>query len=154
MTITTSRDGSTTTRPHDLPPAVPLAPMLSGMDLQVDYPELGTAVVSVSGVVDDVSLLRLDELMANRLASVIDALVVDLSAVTFISVSGLELLRKVYTRADSRGMSARLVVATHQVYRALQVAGLLDVFKCHTNVTEALTKSPDGRFGSSGRCPA
>lgn len=154
MTITTSHEASTTIRPHASPPAAMVAPTLSAMDLQVAYPEPGTAVVSVRGVVDDASVSRFDELMANRLASVIDTLVVDLSAVTFISVSGLELLRNVYTRADSRGMSARLVAATHQVHRALQVAGLLEVFECHTDVTEALTNSPDDRPGPSGRRPA
>lgn len=154
MTIMTSHGGSITTRPHASPPAAPVLPTLSGMDLQVDYPEVGTAVVSVRGVVDDASVLRFDELMANRLASVIDALVVDLSAVTFISVSGLELLRNVYTRADSRGMSARLVAPTRQVHRALHVAGLLEMFECHIDVTKAVTNSPDDRPSPSGRPPA
>lgn len=145
MSVTTSQGVSTATRQHRSPQTAPVSSMLSGIELRVDYPELGTAVISVSGVVDEASLSRFDELMGNRLASLIDELVVDLSGVTFISVSGLELLRNIFTRADARGMNARLVATTHQVRRALQVAGLLEVLECHTDVTEALMNSSDGR---------
>lgn len=113
----------------------------AGFGLHVDYPEPGSAVVVVRGVVDDASLARFDELLGHRLASLIDVLVVDLSTVDFISVSGLDLLCDVFTKACARGISARFVVATHAVHRALQVSGLLETLSCHADVTKALATS-------------
>jgi anti-anti-sigma regulatory factor len=78
-------------------------------------------------------------LLGNRLASLIDVLVIDVSTVSFLSVSGLELLSATVNRAHSRGVRPELVAGTHPVRRALEVSGLDEVLPCHTSVAEALT---------------
>lgn len=110
----------------------------AGIDLQVDYSRPGVAVITIAGVVDDASLPRLAELLQQRLASLIDVLVMDLSAVAFISVSGLELLRNTLKHADARGIAPQLVASTHVVRHALRTAGLHETPECHGSLTEAL----------------
>lgn len=110
----------------------------SGIHLQVSYPGPGVAAITITGVIDGVSLPRLAELVQQRLTSMIDVLVMDLSAVTFISVSGLELLRRTSMHAGPRGIALRVVATTHAVLRALRVAGLREMLECHGNVLDAL----------------
>ncbi|WP_158628599.1 STAS domain-containing protein [Saccharopolyspora rhizosphaerae] len=114
----------------------------SGLQLRVDYPVPGVTAITIAGVIDEATLPRLAELVRPRLTGVIGAIVLDLSAVTFISVSGLELLKRTSMDASSRGISLRLVATTHAVLRAFRIAGL-DRLECHSDVADAL--SPPAR---------
>ena len=110
----------------------------SGIHLQVSYPGPRIAVITITGAIDDASLPRLAELVQQRLTSMIDVLVMDLSAVTFISVSGLALLRRTSMHAGPRGIALQVVATTHAVLRALRVVGLREVLECHGSVPDAL----------------
>lgn len=118
----------------------------SGTHLQVGYPRPGVATISIAGVIDDASLPRFGELVQQRLTGMIDVLVIDLSAVTFISVSGLELLRKTSVHGGPRGIALRLVATSHVVLRALRTAGLDEMIECHGSLPDALSPS-------TGACP-
>lgn len=111
----------------------------SAIHLQVNYPRPGIATITIAGVIDDASLPRLAELVQHRLTGLIDVLVMDLSAVTFISISGLELLKKTFMLAGPRGIALRLVATTHAVLRALRFAGLDELLECHGNLPDALS---------------
>lgn len=113
----------------------------SGIHLQVEYPTPGAAAITIAGVIDDASLPRLAELVQQRLTGLIDVLVMDLSAVTFISVSGLELLKKTFMHAGPRGIALRLVATTHPVLRALHSADLHEMVECHSSLPDALSPS-------------
>lgn len=138
-------------------PAVPVSPApfpaASTLGLQVQYPAAGTAVVTVRGDVDDATLARFAELLRHRLASLLEVLILDLSAVEFLSVSGVELLRGLLDRAPSRGIRPEVVACTRPVRRALRAAGLDERLPCHSSVVEALaaaTQAPS----AGARTPA
>lgn len=118
----------------------------SGIDLQVAYPSQGVAVVSVRGVLDDASLPRFAELLRHRLTSLIDVLVVDLSAMEFVSISGLDLLRSTFAHANARGIVPRLVATTHAVRHALRAAGLDGALECHSSLAETLSTPTNSRL--------
>ena len=110
----------------------------SAIHLQVDYPRPGVATITIAGAIDDASLPRLAELVQQRLTGMIDVLVMDLSAVTFISISGLELLKMTFMQAGPRGITLRLVATTHAVLRAVRSAGLHEMLQCYGNLPDAL----------------
>lgn len=114
------------------------------LKLRVDYLNPRVTVISISGAVDDASLPRLAELFQQRLAGAIDLLVVDLSDVKFLSVSGLELLRNTFIRGQSRDIAVRLVAPGHAVRRALCVAGLEEDIECSDSLDRALSGVPAG----------
>lgn len=111
----------------------------SRISVCTSYPRLGTAVLVVGGEIDGDSLSRFTEVLDRRLNSMLAMIVVDLSAVTFLSISGLEALAAASLRARTNGTSLRLVVGTTpEVRRALHAGGLFDVLECHAHVAEAL----------------
>jgi anti-anti-sigma factor len=122
---------------------VPRAPLAEYREsfVPTSYPRPGTAVLGVGGDIDDHSLPRFAEVLDQRLNSVLEVIVVDLSAATFLSVSALEVLANASLRARTNGTSLRLVVGTTpEVRRALHVAGLFDALACYAGVTEALER--------------
>lgn len=139
MNTPTSLDSAVTrNQAPDSPPSNEPTPARSDLALQVRYPVPGTAVVAVRGVVDDATLPQFAELLRHRIASLIDVLVIDVSAVTFLSVSALELLSSIAARAHARKIRLELVAGTQPVRRALRVSGLDDVMPCQDSVAEAL----------------
>lgn len=104
-------------------------------------PRPGAAVLGVGGEIDDASLPRFAEVLDQRLSSMLAMIVVDLFAVTFLSISALEVLATASLRARTNGTSLRLVVGTKpEVRRALYAAGLFDVLECYPHVAEALER--------------
>lgn len=78
------------------------------MTLRVSHPGPRALLVRVSGEVDLSTARRLDELLQSRVRGAVEEVVVDLSAVTFISVAGLNSLLRAQLLADAAG--ARLTV--------------------------------------------
>lgn len=129
-------------KPHAFPAVQRFAvPFQDELKLRVDYSNPHVAVISVAGIVDDASLPRLAELVQQRLAGAIDVLVINLSDVEFLSVSGLELLRNSSTRGQAREIDVCLVAPGHAVRRALRVTGVEDDLECYDSLDGALSES-------------
>lgn len=106
--------------------------------LVVTYPDTATAVVTTSGEIDAATLEHLQEALGPRLVAAVQMIVVDLNAVEFLSIEGLELLNQARLRAQARGVVLRLVTTGHETRHALHVAGL-DLLCC-TSLSEALNE--------------
>jgi anti-anti-sigma factor len=95
------------------------------MRLLVARPGPGVVVVTVSGEVDALTAPRLAELVHHRLLATPALLVVDLSAVTFLSVAGLRVLLRGALEATVRDVELRMVTSTSPVVqRILAVTGV------------------------------
>jgi anti-anti-sigma factor len=112
----------------------------SGLRLRIARPHHDAIVLSVIGDVDAATVTRFEEILLPRLSAAVGLVVVDLSAVDFLGVRGLELLHYAHLRANSRGLSLRVVVATHAVAHALRRVGLDTVLNCRPCVDSALTE--------------
>lgn len=73
------------------------------MSLRVLRPGLHTVVVEVTGEIDLSTARRLDEVLQSRIRSQVDEIVIDLSAVTFFSVAGLNSLLRAQLLAGTAG---------------------------------------------------
>ncbi|RSD07895.1 STAS domain-containing protein [Amycolatopsis eburnea] len=73
------------------------------MSLHLRHPGARTVVVEVSGEVDLCTARRLDEVLQSRIHDRVDEVVIDLSAVTFFSVAGLNSLLRAQLLADATG---------------------------------------------------
>ncbi|MGJ7906757.1 STAS domain-containing protein [Actinopolyspora sp. H202] len=122
--------------------------------LRVTRPGPDAILLTAAGEVDSTTVTRFREVLLPRLSATAQLLVVDLGAVEFLNVSGLELLRYAHSQAFNRGMLLRLVVTTHAVRRAMWQTGLTTVLESHPTVTSALEAVPEERvperIGSTG----
>ncbi|GAA4866486.1 STAS domain-containing protein [Saccharopolyspora cebuensis] len=110
-----------------------------GVRLKLSRPTTTAVVVHVAGDVDASTAPRLHELLAPRLSSVAETVVVDLSEVGFLGVAGLELLSHAQHRAAARGVAFRVVDGPVCVDRALRAAGWTDAVAPHPTVASALS---------------
>ena len=100
-----------------------------------------TRVVTVAGDVDVLSGTRLRRTLGDELdAPGIRAVVVDLTAVTLLSSTGLAVLVDAHRHAQQRDRLLLLVVdpATRAVPLALHAAGIAGLFTIHPDVERAL----------------
>ncbi|WP_461143149.1 STAS domain-containing protein [Salinifilum aidingensis] len=115
------------------------------------YPAASTAVLTVSGEVDDANVERLSSLVHQRLSGLLGALVLDLSGVGFLSLSAVEVFTRAAHRARANGPQLRLVVTTPAVRRAVQVAELQQVATCCSSLSQALSDLPPARTAPAPR---
>ncbi|SDK76502.1 anti-anti-sigma factor [Actinopolyspora mzabensis] len=113
--------------------------------LRVTRPGPNAILLTAAGEVDSTTVTRFREVLLPRLSATARLLVVDLGAVEFLSVPGLELLRYAHSQAFNRGMLLRLVVNTHAVRRAMWQTGLDTVLENHPTVASALEAVPEER---------
>jgi anti-sigma B factor antagonist len=88
-------------------------------------------VVEVAGDVDALTLPDLQDTVEAVLAdTTCSTMVLDLSAVTFMSSGGLSLLLSTRAQTRRRGMSLRLVgaIGNRAVRRPLELTGFVDLF--------------------------
>lgn len=112
----------------------------SSPGLQVQSRPTNTSVLAqVSGELDADGASRLQELLAPRLSSTVEFLVLDLSRLAFIGVAGLELLAHMHRRASHRGKQLRLVTGPRCLHRALLAAEMTETFACYPSRERALT---------------
>jgi len=102
-----------------------------------------TAVIEVVGGVDLTTAPRLADFLDDHLTPAISAVVIDLSAVTFLGSAGLAVLVQQLCRAKVAGRRLRLVTGTRGVDRALRVTGLDREFTRHDNLGAALTAAAE-----------
>jgi anti-anti-sigma factor len=107
--------------------------------VRVTYPDSESVVLSVGGQLDAAGLPRLHQVLWPRVMAAVGTLVVDLTAVEFLGIAGLDLLNQARLQATERGLALRLVVSGHEVCHAVHVAGLAPW--CRASLAEALTEA-------------
>lgn len=112
----------------------------SGMRLHSWRPTSTAIVVHVAGELDASNAGRLHELLAPRLASTAEVIVLDLSEVEFFGVVGLELLAHARRRTAHREMTMRVVDGPVCVERALWAAGWAEAVETYSSLQDALTE--------------
>ncbi len=88
------------------------------------HPNATTVLLRLAGEIDEHTAVQLEEDLAPRLLTAPHRLVIDLSAVEFLGVAGLQLLDQHRASATERGITLRVVATGHEVLRALHVAEL------------------------------
>lgn len=120
--------------PPEPAPPEPAQVMPTGeLRQQVNYPQPGVAVLTVTGEIDAATTPRLDEMLQSRLCSQLARLVLDLSAVDFLAVTGIATLQTAEHRARTSG--ATFVVNTgdnRAATRALQATASQHSLRWHT----------------------
>lgn len=102
---------------------------------------IDASVTCVAGPVDAASLPELVAQLDAGIRGARRCLVVDLSKVTFLSVSGIEALVAARLRADCDGVNLLLVAGPHCVERALDVTGARRRFRTFTSPQLAVEES-------------
>jgi anti-sigma B factor antagonist len=125
-----------------VPEPTPLASSAAGaagelLDTSIARPRPGTAVLQVRGEVDSLTTPPFEAAIADLLAASEDALVVDLTGVTFLGSSGLALLIQGAERAAERGVRLRLVATSRVVRRPLDITGTERLFDVYADVSSA-----------------
>ncbi len=94
------------------------------LGITTTHPDATTTLLRLAGEIDEHTVVQLEEALAPRLLTAPHRLVLDLSAVEFLGVVGLQLLHQCRASAAERGITLRVVATGHEVLRALHVADL------------------------------
>jgi anti-sigma B factor antagonist len=97
----------------------------------------GVAVLSVGGEIDAATAAALDTAIAGVLAQHPSAVVVDLSAVTFLGSAGLRILVATHARLSGSGHFA-VVAHGPATSRPIQLTGLDEVLSLYPTLDDAL----------------
>ena len=120
--------------------------------IEVTYYDTDIAIVSLFGEHDLSTSRDLEQLFGSLLRSG-EQLIVDLTQAEFIDSSVLNNLVRATKRAEERGLTVTLQVATAPaVRRVLEVTGLLSRFPIAATREEAILLARDGT-GSNGKQP-
>ncbi|MEU4744436.1 STAS domain-containing protein [Actinosynnema sp. NPDC023658] len=98
---------------------------------------VGVVVVEVAGELDTATTTSAEDFVLRRLGSGVRTLVLDLSGVTFLGSTGINMLITVRAACARTGTALRLVANTKVVLRPLQLTDLVDQFDIVTAVSEA-----------------
>ena len=101
-------------------PRVPVEGTVAGLHQRVRYPLVGTAVLTVTGEVDAATVGRFEEMLQSRLCTQLARMVLDLSGLGLLGVSGVRAVMAAELRA--RSSAAELVVVSggnREITRAL-----------------------------------
>ena len=113
------------------------------MDLHLSTSNLGGyAVVSVSGEIDLESAAQLSEHALTAAREVSPNIVLDLSRVTFMDSTGLQVLIAVKRRAELAGGSLALVGVARAVMKVLTVTGLRETFTITDSIEDITSRLP------------
>jgi anti-anti-sigma factor len=104
----------------------------------------GVAVVAPAGRIDSNTAARLEQAVFQRLEAGQTRLVVDLSAVEYISSAGLRVLLKAANTARSRGGVVVLCTMGPSVREVFDLAGLVSIFAIEDSRERALARAAEG----------
>jgi anti-sigma B factor antagonist len=96
------------------------------------------SVVHVSGEVDMTSRDAVERVLTRAVDGRPEAVVVDLSEVTFFGSSGLQMLAEARAHAAANQVPLRLVAASRRVLRPLEITGMTTAFRVYPSVAEAV----------------
>ncbi|MEV0697856.1 STAS domain-containing protein [Saccharopolyspora sp. NPDC050389] len=114
----------------------------SALRLAVEWPVPGVVVVRIGGEIDLATVPRLTELIRQRLtAAALQAIVVDVSEVSFASSAAVELLLHAQRRAEHRRTRLFVVPGHGAVLRLLTITGLRERFVCRATAAEAVAEA-------------
>lgn len=97
----------------------------------------GVVVVAVAGELDMATTPVVEEYVHQRLGDAGQALVLDLSGVTFLGSTGINLLIALRAACEAAGAALRLVATTKVVLQPLELTDLTGHFTIVTAVSEA-----------------
>jgi anti-anti-sigma factor len=97
------------------------------------------SVVHVAGEIDMTSRDTVERAVNHALDGHPDAVVVDLSAVTFFGSSGLQMLAEARAHATASAVPLRLVACSPRVLRPLEITGMTTLFPVYASVAEAVS---------------
>lgn len=109
-----------------------------GIALRLSRPTSTSVVVHIAGELDASTTPRLHELLAPRLSSTVETVILDLSGLRFLGVVGLELLAHTRRRAASRAITICIVDGPVCVDRALHAAGWSETVPTYATVEAAI----------------
>jgi len=104
-----------------------------GLSQYLTYPQLGVAVLTVTGEVDIATAPRLAEMLQSRLCTQLRRLVLDLSDVRFLGVAGVSAIMTAELRARCAGVEMVVVAGGNRpVTRALTATAGHHPLRWHT----------------------
>lgn len=106
------------------------------LELRAEGP---ATIASVAGTVDAVTAPRLAEALQAEVAAGRHRLVVDLSAVEYVSSAGLRALLAAVKAARAAGGDVVVAAARPAVFEVFELAGLTSILAFHPGVGEAVT---------------
>ncbi|MGX1274424.1 STAS domain-containing protein [Streptomyces phaeoluteigriseus] len=119
---------------------IPKADRPNGLSIEQRVVE-GIRVVAVRGEIDhDVKYVFIDALLPRNEAALPQRIVLDLSGVTFMDSSGINVLVTAHRAVGDDGW-LRIAGAQASVLRVLHVVGIDEVITCHATVQQAM--NPD-----------
>lgn len=99
-------------------------------------------MVSVAGEVDITNAESLRNALLSTLNAGVAALVVDMTAATFLDSAGITALVRASRRAAASEASVRLAVTSRTVLRVLEIVGIDQLIEVHPSVPAALASLP------------
>ncbi|MFF1872454.1 STAS domain-containing protein [Streptomyces sp. CB03911] len=114
-------------------------PAPDGPGAQLRRTDDGALVCSLAGELDLDGVLAVGPALEEAVRSGAPLMVVDLSRVGFCDSSGLNLLLRTRTDADSAGTALRLAGAPDQLLRLLEITGADRVFALEPTLEHALS---------------
>jgi anti-sigma B factor antagonist len=109
--------------------------------LKLDAADLapGVRVLTVAGELDMLSTPMLAEQISQEFAGGPQHLILDLSEVSFLGSSGLQVLAQAQETARAATVSLRLVCCSHAVLRPIEVTGLAYSLDIRPTLADAVT---------------
>jgi anti-anti-sigma factor len=109
-------------------------------ELTLDVDRSGDAVVArLDGEIDSSNASELRRTLANRVPSEASVLIVDLSGVTYLDSSGVELLFELSRNLAARRQTIRLIVPKGApIRRVLELSSVQSVAPVHVDLEDAL----------------
>ncbi|WP_190813537.1 STAS domain-containing protein [Saccharopolyspora pogona] len=138
-----ARGGHAIVAPHTAEdPVAAHASCTSALRLAVEWPASGVVVVRIGGEIDLATVPRLTELIRQRLtAAALQAIVLDLSEVSFASSAAIELLLHTQRRADHRSTKLFVVPGHGAMLRLLTITRLRERFVCRESAAQAVAEA-------------
>jgi anti-sigma B factor antagonist len=109
------------------------------LDVAIDRPSVGVAVLRVRGEIDTLTADTFAAAVTELLSARDQTLVVDLTGVTFLASTGLAVLIEAARKAEVRPHRLRLVAPGRAVRRPLEITGTDRLFEIHPDVSAATT---------------